>query len=200
MLFPAKSITSLYIDYYNVLFIFCTYSHNFLGFILNIQVCFSLIPPIVPRFINKLSVFVTVKQDKLCWLGKKAADVGTVRGSVSPTVRDRGKCSWPNVHSPAPPSPTSCTERVGRGVYTHIENRHTRTHVLHSADWYSCVKGFTHTHTHTQAHLRTFFSRLNPPGSWHSSARCPQQLPPVVKDPTEPQLSALLSWERERDG
>lgn len=55
-------------------------------------------------------MIVKTGQGPLAW--KESSDVGTVRGGVSPTVRDRGMCSWPNVHSPAPPSPTACTERV----------------------------------------------------------------------------------------
>lgn len=77
------------------------------------------------HFINKLSVFVKAERVVLAW--QESSNVGTVRGSVSPTVRDRGKCSWPNVHSPAPPSPTACTERVGRG-FIHILQTDTLIH------------------------------------------------------------------------
>lgn len=76
------------------------------------------------NFINKLSVFGKIRHVLLAW--QKSSNAGTVRGGVSPTVRDRGKCSWPNVHSLAPPSPTACTERVG-GLYTYYKQAHTHT-------------------------------------------------------------------------
>ena len=62
----------------------------------------------------------------LAW--QKSSNACTVRGGVSPTVRDRGKCSWPNVHSPTPPSPTACTERVKGEGFIHILRTGTLTH------------------------------------------------------------------------
>lgn len=92
-----------------------------------LQFCCLLIPPIFLHSINKLSVIVKVL---LAW--QESSNVGTVRGGVSPTVRDRGKCSWPNVHSPAPPSPTACTERVGG--FIHILQTDTLT-LLYKLDF-----------------------------------------------------------------
>lgn len=63
-----------------------------------------------------------------------------MRGGVSPTVRDRGKCSWPSVHSPAPPSPTACTERV-KGVYTYtVFQTHTHIGIHRPGSWRSSAR------------------------------------------------------------
>lgn len=100
------------------------------------------------------------------------------RGSVSPTVRDRGKCSWPNAHSPAPPSPTQHAHKVKWEVRV--------THTLQSGEL---------RHTYTQAEVWSHH-RQNAPGSWRSSTTYPLQRPPVGGGPAEPQLSTLLSSER----
>lgn len=113
-----------------------------------------------------------------------------MKGGVSPTVRDRGKCKWPNAHSPAPPSPKACRERVWGGqVYTHIKNRHTFSH--------SQVEFMRERRQKQKSTVITFVRRQNSPGSWRSSARYPRQPPLVAKGPTEPLLSFLLSSDRE---
>lgn len=140
----------------------------------------------------------------------------TVRGGVSPTVRDRGKCSWPNVHSPAPPSPTACTERAEGGLYTYCKHAHSLTHPHGTAQTganaqkdlnthtVACMNALKHLTSGLQTHVctvkvNTFANthRQNTPGSWRSSARYQQQPPLAAEGPTEPQLLTLLSLERE---
>lgn len=53
----------------------------------------------------------------------------------------------------------------------------------------------THTHKYTKD-MCPFSHKQNTPGSWRSSARYPQQPPLAGEGPIEPQLSTLLSLER----
>lgn len=161
--------------------------------------------------LNILSKFCPVVDKFNCsGLAKNSCNADVVRGCVSPTVRGRGKCSWPNVHSPAPPSPTACTERV-RGLYTYCKQADTYTQNIQtttkkSAQRYDCKHNHTHTNksshrsgTCTWAHsIPACFPNTHwqyTPGSWRSLARYPRQPQLGVEGPAELQLSTLLSLE-----
>lgn len=108
-----------------------------------------------------------------------------VRRPRLPTMKDHGRCSLPNVRSPAPPLPAA----YAQGVWVFM---------VFLKVFMALFETFTGTHTYAKsysvaAHFHTW-KKTNKPGSWRSWARCPQRPPLAAKDPTGPQLSISLSF------
>lgn len=151
---------------------------------------------------------------KIWCLRKKSSNACRVRGGVSPTVRDRGKCSWPSVHSLAPPSPTACTETVAGGLYTYWKHSkrcmYECIHIIYHKLLHTChcetnyAESTLHAHTHwLQGYIQYKCThsptlRQHTPDSWRSSARYPQPPRLAAGGLTEPQLSFLLSLKGEK--